>query len=215
MKAARIHEYGHSDRIKIEDVAMPRASPDEVLVRIDAAGVNPVDWKIREGMLARRTQRHLPFTLGQDFAGQVIAVGEDVTEFDEDDEVYGFAPGTYAEYAVVAPDMIANKPAFVDDVVAAALPTPGLTALQTVREVAPLRDQTILIHGAAGGVGSIATQLVLATGARVIAVGPCSKRVAAFPALAPGDYIACIDRKLCSPLFVDPTRAQQKLENPR
>lgn len=169
MKAARIHEYGHSDRIQIEDVAMPAQSSSDILVRIDAAGVNPVDWKIREGFLARRSPRDLPFTLGQDFAGQVIAVGEDTLEIEADTEVYGFANGSYAEYAVVRPDAIAAKPVTVDDATAAALPTPGLTALQTVRRIDPQRGQAILIHGAAGGVGSIATQLVLARGARVIA----------------------------------------------
>jgi NADPH:quinone reductase-like Zn-dependent oxidoreductase len=169
MKAARIHDYGHSDRIQIEDVSMPAQSSTDVLVRIDAAGVNPVDWKIREGYMAKRVPRSLPFTLGQDFAGQVIAVGEDVTDVEADEEVYGFANGAYAEYAVVKPEMIATKPITVDDATAASLPTPGLTALQAVRAIDPQRGQTILIHGAAGGVGSIATQLCLARGARVLA----------------------------------------------
>jgi NADPH:quinone reductase-like Zn-dependent oxidoreductase len=168
MKAARIHEYGHSDRIQIEDVAMPTQTSTDILVRIDVAGVNPVDWKIREG-LVRFVPRDLPFTLGQDFAGQVIAVGEDVKDIETDEDVYGFASGAYAEYAVVRPDWIANKPITCEDAIAATLPTPGLTALQMVREVAPRAGQTVLIHGAAGGVGSIATQLVLDTGARVIA----------------------------------------------
>jgi NADPH:quinone reductase-like Zn-dependent oxidoreductase len=168
MKAARIHEYGHSDRIQIEDVAMPTQTSSDILVRIDAAGVNPIDWKVREG-LARFVPRALPFTLGQDFAGQVIAIGEDIKDIETDEDVYGFAPGAYAEYAVVRPDWIANKPITCEDAIAATLPTPGLTALQMVREVAPRAGQTVLIHGAAGGVGSIATQLVLDTGARVIA----------------------------------------------
>ena len=169
MKAARIHQYGHSDRIQIEDVVMPAASSTEVLVRIDAAGINPIDWKLREGMV-RFARRALPFTLGQDFAGQVIAVGEDVTEIVADEEVYGFANGAYAEYAVVSPDFIGSKPMTIDDVTAAGLPTPGLTALQLVRDhVAPQRGQLVLIQGAAGGVGSIATQLCVAADARVIA----------------------------------------------
>jgi NADPH:quinone reductase-like Zn-dependent oxidoreductase len=170
MKAARIHEYGHSDRIQIDDVLVPAQSSTDVLVRIDAAGVNPVDWKIREGFMAKRgAARAFPFTLGQDFAGQVIAVGEDVTGIEADEEVYGFANGAYAEFAVVSPESIANKPITVDDATAAALPTPGLTALQAVRAIDPQPGQTVLIHGAAGGVGSIATQLCLARGARVLA----------------------------------------------
>jgi NADPH:quinone reductase-like Zn-dependent oxidoreductase len=168
MKAARIHDYGHSDQIRIEHIAVPAQTSSDVLVRIDAAGVNPVDWKIREG-LARFGPRDLPFTLGQDFSGQVIAVGEDVLDIEADEEVYGFASGAYAEYAVVRPDWIANKPITIDDATAATLPTPGLTAMQMVRAIAPRAGQTILIHGAGGAVGSLATQLVLETGARVIA----------------------------------------------
>jgi NADPH:quinone reductase-like Zn-dependent oxidoreductase len=176
MKAARIHEYGHSDRIQIEDVAMPTATSTEVLVRIDAAGINPVDWKIREG-LVRFAKRALPFTLGQDFAGQVIAVGEDVTEIVADEEVYGFASGAYAEYAVVSPDAIASKPRTIHDIAAAGLPTPGLTALQLVRDhVAPRRGQVVLIQGAAGGVGSIVTQLCVAADAHVIATASARDR---------------------------------------
>jgi NADPH:quinone reductase-like Zn-dependent oxidoreductase len=165
MKAARIHEYGHSDRIQIEDIPVPAQGAADVLVRIDAAGVNPVDWKMREGL---RFKRDLPFTLGADFSGQVIAVGDDVNDIEVDDEVYGFANGAYAQFAVVLPTMIATRPLSVDDATAAALPTPGLTALQAVRAINPQRGQTVLIHGAAGGVGSLATQMSIARGARVL-----------------------------------------------
>jgi NADPH:quinone reductase-like Zn-dependent oxidoreductase len=170
MKAARIHEYGASDRVRIEEVAMPEPSSLEVMVRIDASGINPVDWKIREGMLARAAPRAFPFTLGQDFAGQVIAIGDGVTGIEVDEDVYGFANGSYAEYAVVSPDEIALKPTTIDEVAAAELPTPGLTALQVVRDAAAVqRGQAVLIQGAAGGVGTIATQLCVGRGARVIA----------------------------------------------
>lgn len=149
---------------------MPRAGAGEVLVGIHAVGVNPVDWKIREGLLARVAPRALPFTLGQDIAGRVISLGEDVRGIEASDEVYGFANGAYAEYAVVSPSMIASKPRTVHDTLAAALPTPGLTALQTVRDaIQPQPGQTVLIHGAAGAVGSIATQLCRSRGARVVA----------------------------------------------
>jgi NADPH:quinone reductase-like Zn-dependent oxidoreductase len=168
MKAARIHDYGHSDQIKIENISVPAQTSTDVLVRIDAAGVNPVDWKIREG-LARFGRRDLPFTLGQDFSGQVIAVGADIDDIEADEEVYGFASGAYAEFAVVRPDWISNRPVTIDDATAATLPTPGLTAMQMVRAVDPRPGQVVLIHGAGGAVGSIATQLVLEKGARVIA----------------------------------------------
>jgi NADPH:quinone reductase-like Zn-dependent oxidoreductase len=170
MKAARIHAYGHSDQILVEDISQPAPAPNEVLVKIRDAGVNPVDWKIREGFMARVAPRSFPFTLGQDFCGEVLALGSDVTDCEAGDEVYGFANGAYAEYAVVSPDMFASKPRTVHDTIAAGLPTPGLTALQIVNNVVqPEPGQTILIHGAAGGVGTIATQLCLAKGARVIA----------------------------------------------
>jgi NADPH:quinone reductase-like Zn-dependent oxidoreductase len=166
MKAARIHAYGHSDQIQVEDISEPTPKPNEVLVKIRAAGVNPVDWKLREGYMTRP----LPFTLGQDFCGEVLALGADVRDVEAGEEVYGFAHGAYAEYAVVSPRMFATKPITVDDATAAGLPTPGTTALQIVeRHVRPGPGQTVLVHGAAGAVGSIATQLCIARGARVIA----------------------------------------------
>jgi len=170
MKAARIHSYGHSDQIIVEDISQPEPRPNEALIKIRAIGVNPIDWKIREGYMAKVVPRALPFTLGQDFCGEVLALGAAVTTIDAGTEVYGFANGAYAEYAVVSPDMLATKPMTADDAVAAGLPTPGLTALQLVTQmVQPRKGQTVLIHGAAGGVGSIATQLCIANGARVIA----------------------------------------------
>jgi NADPH:quinone reductase-like Zn-dependent oxidoreductase len=170
MKAARIHAYGHSDQIELEDVAPPTPGPDQVLVRVSAAGVNPIDWKIREGFLAGRAPAEFPITLGQDFVGTVIALGEAVTDVEASEEVYGFATGAYAEFVIVLPKMIATKPLTVDDVTAAGLPTPGLTALQCVTEVVqPKPGQVILIHGAAGSVGSVATQLVQWKGGRVVA----------------------------------------------
>lgn len=166
MKAARIHAYGHSEQIQVEDISQPDPKPNEVLIKIRAAGINPVDWKLREGYMTRP----LPLTLGQDFCGEVLALGADVRDVEAGEEVYGFAHGAYAEYAVVSPRMFATKPTTVDDATAAGLPTPGLTALQIVEQhVRPERNQVVLIHGAAGAVGSIATQLCIARGARVIA----------------------------------------------
>ncbi len=169
MKAARIHAYGHSDQVHVENIPSPDPSSTEVLVRIRAAGINPIDWKIREGYRSAK-DRSLPFTLGQDFCGEVLALGADVEGVEAGDEVYGFANGTYAEYAAASPEMFASKPLTVDDVTAAGLPTPGLTALQIVeRYLRPTAGQKILIHGAGGAVGSIATQLCIARGAEVIA----------------------------------------------
>ena len=169
MKAARIHAYGHSDQIVVEDISQPVPGPREVLVRIRDAGVNPIDWKIREGYMAKVVPRTFPFTLGQDFCGEVLALGSEVTGVEAGDEVYGFANGAYAEYAVVSPHLFTSKPQTVPDTVAAGLPTPGLTALQITKVLQPAHGQTILIHGAAGAVGSIATQRCLSKGARVVA----------------------------------------------
>ena len=169
MKAARIHAYGHSDQILVEDVARPAPGPSEVLVRIRDAGVNPVDWKIREGWFAQAAPHALPLTLGQDFCGEVIALGIRTAGVAIGDDVYGFVDGAYAEFAIAQPGLIARRPRTVTDAIAAALPTPGLTALQILAEIDPEPGRTILVQGAAGGVGSIATQLCLAQRARVFA----------------------------------------------
>jgi NADPH:quinone reductase-like Zn-dependent oxidoreductase len=170
MRAVRIHAFGHSDQLQVENVEMPQPDAGEILVRISAAGMNAIDWKIREGWFAEARAQRFPLTLGQDFAGEVIAVGEDVTDYQGSEEVFGFANGAYAEYAVVSPAMIASRPITLHDTVAATLPTPGLTALQLVRDVVrPRRGDTVLIHGAAGAVGSIAAQLCIARQARVLA----------------------------------------------
>lgn len=145
MKAVRIHAYGHSDQLQLEDIAIPSPGAGDVLVRVHAVGVNPVDWKIREGLRARTAPRAFPFTVGQDFAGRVISLGEDVRGVEASDTVYGFAGGAYAEYAAVSPSQIASKPRTVHDTTAAALPTPGLTALQTVREeLSRLVDESVV-----------------------------------------------------------------------
>ena len=171
MKAIRIHSYGHSDKTQIEEAPRPTPKKEEVLVRIRAAGVNPIDWKIREGEMKVWSPASFPLTLGQDFAGEVIELGADVKNFDPGDEVYGVTDGAYAELSVASVNEITLKPRSLDSVAAAALPTPALTAYQIVTEVVQVvKDQTILIIGAAGGVGSFATQLCKWKGARVIAV---------------------------------------------
>lgn len=169
MKAVRIHEYGDADTLKLEDI--PRLSPGtgQVLVRIYDAGVNPVDWKIRRGYLKDVRPASFPLAMGQDFAGEVVELGQAVKEFTVGDRVFGFAKGSYAEYATAPVSAIARIPESIDFATAAALPTAGLTALQLVRDLVMARPgMTILIQGAAGGVGSIATQIAIQRGAHVI-----------------------------------------------
>jgi NADPH:quinone reductase-like Zn-dependent oxidoreductase len=170
MKAIRIHSYGHSDQMKLEETARPSIRPEEALIKIRAAGVNPVDWKIREGYLKDVLRASFPLTLGQDFAGDIVEAGKGVRDLKAGDKVFGFASGTYAEYATLSSEELIRMPRTTDYATAASLPTPGLTAYQLILEVVQAsKDQRILIHGAAGGVGSIAVQIARSRGAKVFA----------------------------------------------
>lgn len=171
MKAVRIHAYGGPDVLVYEDVERPAPAAGEVLVRIHAAGVNPADWKVREGYFKAFSNEPLPRILGGDIAGVVESVGSDVTSFKAGDEVYGMtgASGGYAEYVAVAAGNLALKPRSLDFVQAAAVPVGALTAWQALFDTAGLSaGQRVLIHAAAGGVGSFAVQLAKAKGAYVI-----------------------------------------------
>ena len=169
MKAVRIHGYGGSEQLHLEEAEKPGIGETQVLVRIHDAGVNPIDWKIREGFLKGARHAPFPLTLGQDFSGEVVAVGERATEFRPGDRVFGFAPGSYAEYAAIDARKLAKIPEGVDDIVAASAPTPGVTAWQMLFEKADVKaGHRVLVHGAAGGVGSFAVQLAKWKGARVI-----------------------------------------------
>ena len=169
MKAVRIHEYGNADKLRIEETPNLKPGNDQVLVKVRAAGVNPIDWKIRAGYMKQRMPVQFPLTMGQDFAGEVVERGKQVREFNTGQRVFGFAQGTYSEYAVAPVSTIAAIPDSLSFEVAAALPTAGLTALQIIRDYVNAQPgMTILIHGAAGGVGSFATQIAKARGAKVI-----------------------------------------------
>lgn len=172
MKAVVIHEYGNESVLNYTDVERPAAKADEILVKVHAVGVNPADWKIRDGA-GERLGLKLPLILGGDIAGTVEAVGIGVEEFKQGDAVYGITvsslSGGYAKYAVAKPDAIAPKPDSLDFENAASIPIAVLTAWQAMFDVANLRSgQRILITGASGGVGSMAVQLAKAKGAIVI-----------------------------------------------
>lgn len=174
MKAVRIHDYGGSDVLAYEDVPSPEPADDEVLVHVRAASASPIDWKTREGYLRQwGYDLPMPLVLGRDFAGDIVGVGKDVTEFKVGDAVYGSVGdlhrGSYADFITVRPGEIAHKPTSVDYDTAAAIPHSGQAAWQTLVEAAGLQPgQTVLIHAAAGGVGSLAVQIAKAHGARVI-----------------------------------------------
>src|SRR5215216_877509 len=173
MRAIAENEFGGP--VTLMNLPIPEIGADEVLIRVRAAGVNPFDWKVADGMLRGELEHRLPLILGFDAAGVVERIGADVTELAEGDEVYGylFKPviggGTYAEYVGAPEPIVAKRPATVGFAEAAALPTPGLTAMDLVDAVDIRKGETILIVGATGGVGSYATQLAARRGAHVMA----------------------------------------------
>ena len=169
IKAVRIAQYGGSDQLKYEEVPLPEIGPGQVLAKVRYAGVNPIDWKIREGYMKQFRPASFPLTLGQDFAGEIVIGGDDSGHFKTGERVFGFGDGTYAEFTVAAITLIAAIPEKMELAVAAALPTAGVTALQAIRDyVQPKPGSRILIHGAAGSVGSLATQIAKRWGAQVI-----------------------------------------------
>jgi NADPH:quinone reductase-like Zn-dependent oxidoreductase len=168
-KAVRIAQYGGSEQLRYEEAPLPVIGPGHVLARVSYAGVNPLDWKIREGYRKEARPARFPLTLGQDFAGEIATCGGDSGPFRTGERVFGFGEGTYAEFTLAAITDIAAIPQKIDFAVAAALPTSGLTALQAIRDyVQPKPGTRILIHGAAGAVGSFATQIAKIWGAQVI-----------------------------------------------
>lgn len=170
MQAIRVHDYGESDVLTLETVAPPEPQPNEVLIRVQAAGVNPLDWKIRSGYMREVFPMPLPFTPGMDVAGTVEAIGADVKAFQVGQAVYGeLTMGAYAEFAIASQDAIALKPQTLDFVQAASVPMVAMTAYQALFDYADLKPgQTVLIHAASGGVGMFAVQFAKWKGAQVI-----------------------------------------------
>ena len=170
MKAIRIHQYGGPEVLAQVEMQRPTPGSDEVLVKVHAAAVNPIDWKMRAGHVKQVFPLTFPATLGWDVSGTVEEVGNKVTQFKRGDEVYALVKGGgYAEYVVATEASVAKKPRTLDHIQAASVPVSGLTALQALFEVAQLRaGQKVLIHAAAGGVGNFAVQLAKARGAYVI-----------------------------------------------
>jgi alcohol dehydrogenase len=176
MKSAQIKKYGTSEVIEInQSTSEPTVSSGKVLVIIKAAGVNPVDWKIREGYMKQMIPLQFPSTLGMDFSGVIKEIGEGVSsDLKQGDEIYGQAgvtnggSGAFAELALANENSIAHKPNLLSHVEAAALPLVGVSAWQAlVENIGLSKDQKILIHGGSGGIGSIAIQLAKYIGAYV------------------------------------------------
>jgi NADPH:quinone reductase-like Zn-dependent oxidoreductase len=178
MKSIQINKYGGNDVIEVKNAAsVPNPSSGKILVNVKAAGVNPADWKIREGYFQQMAPLQFPSTLGADFSGIIKQLGEGVSNsgLKQRDEVYGQASavfsggsGAFAELALVDKDRIAHKPRTLTHIEAAGLPTVGVSAWQgLIENIGLSKDKKILIHGGAGGIGSIAVQLAKQLGAYI------------------------------------------------
>ncbi|MFE4588095.1 NADP-dependent oxidoreductase [Streptomyces laurentii] len=174
MRAMAMPEYGGPDTLVPMELAEPKVAPGEALVRVEAAGVNPVDWKLAGGGLDPLMVTHFPLIPGWDVAGVVERNGLDSPEFTPGDEVFAYIRkdsvecGGYAEHVAVPVRMLARKPRTLDWAQTAGLPLAGLTALQSADRVRATVGDTVLVHAAAGGVGSLAVQILIARGARVL-----------------------------------------------
>ncbi|GAA0551350.1 NADP-dependent oxidoreductase [Chitinophaga japonensis] len=175
MKAIRINEFGLPEVMKLEEIARPIPAADEILVKVYASAVNPIDWKIRDGKIVSRlhVKIELPITPGWDAAGIVEEIGSNVTGFKKGDAVYGIpnypGDGSYAEYVAAKARKFSLKPKSINFIEASAIPVSGVTAWDGVFNRGQLQPgQRILIHGAAGGVGHFAVQLAKWKGAYVI-----------------------------------------------
>lgn len=183
MQAMVIDGFGGVDRLHPAELPVPAAAAGEVLIRIAAAGVNPVDWKIREGHLAALFPHRFPLIPGWDAAGTVAAVGADVADFAVGDHVWAYCRkptvqgGTYAEFVVMTARDVAPMPVQLDFQHAAAMPLVGLTSWQALFDTAGLiSGQSVLIHAGAGGIGSVAVQLAKSAGAKIVATAGSANR---------------------------------------
>ena len=173
MKAIRIHNYGGPEVLKYEKAPLPQPAEGEVLIRVNATSVNPIDWKVRAGYMKDFIPHSFPLIVGWDVSGVIDDVSAGVSRFKKGDEVYSLPDhtrnGAYAEYIVVRESEVALKPNALHHIRAAAVPLATLTAWQALFATAQLQSgQRVLIHGAAGGVGHFAVQLAKWKGAHVI-----------------------------------------------
>ncbi|MEG3895365.1 MULTISPECIES: NAD(P)-dependent alcohol dehydrogenase [unclassified Microcoleus] len=192
MKAVVFDRYGDVEVLQYREVSKPIAKSNELLVRVCASSVNPVDWKIRQGHLQLLTGFNFPRIVGSDISGVVVEVGPEVTQFQPGDEVYTFLNPIYggacAEYAAVAESDAAIKPKNITHTEAAAVPIAGLTALQALRDLGQIQaGNKVLINGASGGVGTFAVQVAKAMNAEVI--GVCSAKNREFVKSLGADFV--------------------------
>ena len=192
MKAVAFDRYGSAEELQYRELSKPIAKSHELLVRVRASSVNPVDWKIRQGHLQLLTGFNFPRIVGSDISGVVVEVGSEVTQFQPGDEVYTFlnpiAGGACAEYAAVPESSAAFKPKNITHAEAAAVPIAGLTALQALRDLGEIKaGYKVLINGASGGVGMFAVQVAKALNAEV--TGVCSAKNREFVKNLGADFV--------------------------
>ncbi len=175
MKAVAISKYGNNSVVEIKNLSQPKAGPSEVLIRVHAASVNPVDWKIRDGMMRAMLGESFPLVLGRECSGEVVEAGSAVTRFKKGDQVIAITDmhrlGSFAEYAVAPEQTVYLKPDNISYEEAASIPIAGLTALRALRDAGEITPgKEVLVIGAAGGVGHFAVQIAKLFGAHVTAV---------------------------------------------
>lgn len=196
MKAFVIDKFGDHTVIQEKEMPIPDVGSDDILVKVHATTVNPIDWKMREGLYVDYFPVEFPFILGSDFSGEVLEIGSDVQNFKVGDLVYGKAKttrnGSYAEYIAVPQNEACSKPNVVDHTQAAAIPTVGITAWEALFDKANLQaGQKVTIIGASGGVGSIAVQL--AKHKKAIVTGVTSSKNADMVISLGADAVVCYD----------------------
>lgn len=179
MKAVVFDRYGSVEVLQYQELSKPKIKPDQLLVRVRASSINPVDWKIRQGHLQLLSGFNFPRIVGSDISGVVVEIGWEVTKFQPGDEVYTFlnplTGGACAEYCAVPESAAAIKPQNITHTEAATVPIAGLTALQALRDLGEIQaGKKVLINGASGGVGIFAVQIAKAMNALV--TGVCSAK---------------------------------------
>ncbi len=177
-KSAVIRQYGDPNVLQIEDIDLPQIKTDQMLVKVYATSINPIEWKMRQGAIKLLTGNKFPIVLGFDVSGEVVEVGSQITRFKPGDLIYACLDqpkgGAYTEYAVVSEKVAALKPTYMTHEQAAAVPLAAMTALQALRDQGQLKaEQRVLINGASGGVGTYAIQIAKVLGASEV-VGVCS-----------------------------------------
>jgi 2-desacetyl-2-hydroxyethyl bacteriochlorophyllide A dehydrogenase len=192
MKAVVFDRYGSVEELQYREIEKPIAKSNELLVRVRASSVNPVDWKVRQGHVQLLSGFNFPKIVGSDISGVVVEVGRDVTKFQPGDEVYTFlnpmTGGACAEYCVVPESAVAIKPKNITHAEAATVPIAGLTALQALRDLGEIQaGKKVLINGTSGGVGTFAVQIAKAMNAEV--TGICSAKNADFVKSLGADFV--------------------------